>query len=106
MLCRTLGIDDYEQWLEDAPDRVFTSWKAAHAVSPFGGEQHLLARIAALLFLDVESKFGKQTWETMERVTSLFMPPDWIGKRESAEIELDVESIKASQRTLERFGGD
>lgn len=106
MLCERLGIDDYEQWLEDCPERVFSSWKAAHAVRPFGGEQHLLARIAALLFMQVQSRAGHKTWETMDRIAALFMPADWIGRNEGAEIEIDLESIKASQKALEQGRGN
>lgn len=106
MLCERLGIEDYEQWLEDCPERVFSSWKAAHAVRPFGGEQHLLARIAALLFMQAQKHYGKGTWEAMERITALFMPSDWVGRNQGAEIELDLESIKASQQALEKLGGD
>ena len=106
MLCERLGIEDYEQWLEDCPERVFSSWKAAHAVRPFGGEQHLLARIAALLFIQAQKQYGKGAWELMDRITALFMPADWVGRNAGAEIELDLESIKASQQALEKLGGD
>lgn len=104
MLCRELGIEDYEQWLEDCPDRVLSAWESAHAVHPFGGEQYLLARIAALLFMQTQSRVGAKTWEAMDRIAALFMPANWIGRKEGAEIELDIESIKATQRELEKLG--
>lgn len=74
-----LGIEDWEQWLEDVPDRVFQSWQAHYAVEPWGGEQELLAGVISGLSEIVAMKSGNK--DDFVQVQDL-MPIEWFYRKE------------------------
>lgn len=103
-MCRELGIEDYQQWLEDCPDRVFNAWADAYDVEPFGDEQLLMARLCALMYMQVQSRFKDDTFKVMDSLTACFMPTGWVG-RDKPKFEIDLDSIKRSQEALAKWKG-
>ena len=77
-----VGIEDWEQWLEDVPDRVFQSWQAHYTVEPWGGEELLLARVVSYLSRLVAMKSGNK--DDFVQVQDL-MPIEWFHRKEEKE---------------------
>lgn len=96
------GESDPEQFFEDMPDRVFRFWQSHYKVEPWGGERHLLAKIAHLLSVLVAMQGGDKD---AVLATADLMPPDWIHQPER-EPEQEASGWASVQAMLaKRYGG-
>lgn len=80
---------------------MFHQWNASYRLQPWGDEQELLATIAAMLYetlLRGTEKNGEDSlWKRLQMAKRLFMPPSWIGQKETEENAVQAEPMTNEQ---------
>jgi hypothetical protein len=72
-----LGIDDPEQWLEQAPERVVALWEAYDTQEPFGQPWHREAVTQSLLHGLLSYHYASHRIKVKQLGFDDFMPPQY-----------------------------
>jgi hypothetical protein len=100
-LCKELGIEDPEQWLEECPQRVFENWQAYDKLEPIGPNCEFMARVISLLYVIASQKIDfESVHNSVERIIPCFMPSDWIGQPKPEDASDNLKSIEEQMRRL------
>ena len=99
-----MGIDDPEQWLEMAPDRVVAYWEAFDRRRPIGTEweRHasLMSLIELVLVTLINTNRAKDSKPTKAQGYEAFLPEALRGKKKKVSLK------KQLQIFAKAFGGN
>lgn len=89
-----LGIEDWQQWLEDVPDRVLENWRAHYAVEPWGDERLILSKVVHFLSVIVACKLSESE---IQQAVQDNMPYEWFYRNpepQEPSLEDQLEGLK------------